>query len=217
MAVILGAGDPDDSDAVLRQMVRDKAALTPPTALAADVGSATPEAPTPSADVASPAPDARRSGADEEEAVADKLGRATFVLVVLGVPAWLVVRAARHRRRPGLASEHAASSSAPAAPSAIATAGHPASPARHECVVGAGSAATAAAGRASRFPRSTRVRHHRRRRQRRHRRRNLCHQGPDRCSRSRKTLGRSPGRHLCRQTASQLLRARPGAVVWVAF
>jgi len=116
MAVMLGAGDPADSVAVLRQMVRDQAALTPPTAVAVDVGSATPEAPTPGADVAPGASDARRSDADEAETVAHKLGRATFVLVVLGVPAWLVVRAARRRRRPALASEHAASPSAPAAP-----------------------------------------------------------------------------------------------------
>ena len=38
LSVMLGAGDPDDSVAVLRQMVRDQAALTPPTAHVAEVG-----------------------------------------------------------------------------------------------------------------------------------------------------------------------------------
>ncbi len=108
ITVVRAARDPDASSTVLRQMVRDQAALTPPTALVADVASAAPEAPRPDADVASAAPQAPRSGADEQT-VASKSGRVAFVLVALGVPGWLVVRAARRRRRPALAYDDAAS------------------------------------------------------------------------------------------------------------
>jgi len=78
MGVILVVRDPDDNVAVLRQMVRDQAALTPPSRM-----------------VASSSPDARRAEG-EAETVAYKLGRVAGVVILLGVAAWLV-RAARRR------------------------------------------------------------------------------------------------------------------------
>src|SRR5262245_4413540 len=71
-AVVLVVGGPDDSVAVLRQMAQDQAALTPPTA-----------------------------AAEDGDTTAYTLGRLAFLLVIVGVPAWLIVRAVRHRRRPG--------------------------------------------------------------------------------------------------------------------
>ena len=77
MVVVLVAGGPDDSVAVLRQMAQDQAALTPPTTAAAEDGDTT------------------------AYALGRVLGRVAVLVVLVGVPAWLIVRAVRHSRRPG--------------------------------------------------------------------------------------------------------------------
>jgi hypothetical protein len=98
LSVMLAAGDPVDSVTVLRQMVRDQAALTPPTPTAADVGAA--------------APDAPRSEADEDSS-AYRLGRTMGPVVVVGAAVWLVMRDTRRRRRAAEASAQTATTDGP--------------------------------------------------------------------------------------------------------
>jgi hypothetical protein len=81
LVVVLVAGDPGDSVAVLRRMAQDQVDLTPPTAAAAS----------------------------PRENLAHKLGRITGFLVIVGVPIWLIVRAARGRMHPvPVVTEHSA-------------------------------------------------------------------------------------------------------------
>ena len=75
LVVVLLSADPVDSVAVLRQMAQDQAALTPPTS----------------------------APAEKPENMAYTLGRITGFVLILCVPAWLIIRAVRHREPPGLA------------------------------------------------------------------------------------------------------------------
>lgn len=98
LSVMLGAGDPDDSVAVLRQMVRDQAALTSPTAHVAEVGASARG--TPRADT-------------DEETLAYRLGRTTGLVAVAGVAVWLVIRDTRRRRRAAWATGQKAPTDGP--------------------------------------------------------------------------------------------------------
>jgi hypothetical protein len=66
---------PTTARAVLRQMAQDQAALTPPTS----------------------------APAEKPENMAYALGRIAGFVLILCVPAWLIIRAVRHREPPGLA------------------------------------------------------------------------------------------------------------------
>jgi hypothetical protein len=77
MVVVLVAGDPSDSLAVLRRMAQDQVALTPPTAAA--------------------------SGPREDTAY--KLGRLLGLPALVGVVVWLIVRARRDPKHPAPAGQ----------------------------------------------------------------------------------------------------------------
>jgi hypothetical protein len=99
IGVVLAVGDPNDNVAVLRQMVRDQAALTPPTRVVGDVASASPD---------SPRPDG------EEKTLAYKVGRVAALLILVGIAVW-GVRAVR-RGLPGSPSSSSWPSSPPPPP-----------------------------------------------------------------------------------------------------
>jgi hypothetical protein len=96
IGVVLTVGDPNDSVAVLRQMVRDQADLTPPTRVVGDVASVSPD---------SPRPDG------EEKTLAYKVGRVAGLLILVGIAVW-GVRAVRR----GLPGPPSSSSTPPPPP-----------------------------------------------------------------------------------------------------